>query len=157
MKFRLLYHNFLQDNKCRLCVNKSSCRNFTWPAQIDQLFLVPWGQINTWRSDFVCRNQMKLLGISRNPTLQKNHSQFHIMDFRWGSLNLRKSNTHISCTLRSWVIEIFSHSRTVSPRLGDNYASKCWSDNFHTQNIYHHAWKTVRTTLQCIVGLQSRG
>ena len=28
---------------------------------------------------------------------------------------------------------------------------------FHTQNICHHAWKTVRTTLQCIVGLQSRG
>ena len=28
---------------------------------------------------------------------------------------------------------------------------------FHTQNIYHHVWKTVRTTLQCIVGLQSRG
>jgi hypothetical protein len=25
---------------------------------------------------------------------------------------------------------------------------------FHTQNVYHHAWKTVRTTLQCIVGLQ---
>ena len=28
---------------------------------------------------------------------------------------------------------------------------------FHTQNIRHHAWKTVRTTLQCIVGLQSQG
>ena len=28
---------------------------------------------------------------------------------------------------------------------------------FHTQNICHHAWKTVRITLQCIVGLQSRG
>ena len=28
---------------------------------------------------------------------------------------------------------------------------------FHTQNIYHHAWKTVRTTLQCNVGLQLRG
>ena len=27
---------------------------------------------------------------------------------------------------------------------------------FHSQNIYHHAWKTVRTTLQCIVGLQLR-
>ena len=25
---------------------------------------------------------------------------------------------------------------------------------FHTQNVYHHAWKTVRTTLQCIVVLQ---
>ena len=28
---------------------------------------------------------------------------------------------------------------------------------FHTQNIYQHVWKTVRTKLQCIVGLQSRG
>ena len=28
---------------------------------------------------------------------------------------------------------------------------------FHIQNIYHHVWKTVRTTLQWIVGLQSRG
>ena len=28
---------------------------------------------------------------------------------------------------------------------------------FHTQNICHHAWKTVRTILQCIVGVQSRG
>ena len=27
---------------------------------------------------------------------------------------------------------------------------------FHTQNICRHVWKTVRTTLQCIVGLQSR-
>ena len=27
---------------------------------------------------------------------------------------------------------------------------------FHTQNIHHHAWKTVRTTLLCIVGLQLR-
>ena len=26
---------------------------------------------------------------------------------------------------------------------------------FHTQNIYHNVWKTVRTTLQCMVGLQS--
>ena len=28
---------------------------------------------------------------------------------------------------------------------------------FHTQNIYHHVWKTVRTTLQSKVGLQSPG
>ena len=28
---------------------------------------------------------------------------------------------------------------------------------FHIQNIYHHLWKTVRTSLQCIVGLQSWG
>ena len=28
---------------------------------------------------------------------------------------------------------------------------------FHTQNIYHLLWKTVITTLQCIVGLQSWG
>ena len=28
---------------------------------------------------------------------------------------------------------------------------------FHTQNIYHYVLKIVRTTLQCIVGLQLRG
>ena len=27
----------------------------------------------------------------------------------------------------------------------------------HTQNIYHHVWKTVRATSHCIVGLQSQG
>ena len=40
----------------------------------------------------------------------------------------------ISCTLRSLVTEIFSHSRTVSLRLGDNCVSKCSSDSFpHTK------------------------
>ena len=28
---------------------------------------------------------------------------------------------------------------------------------FHTQNIHHHVWKTVRTTLQRDVGIQLRG
>ena len=28
---------------------------------------------------------------------------------------------------------------------------------FHTQNIFHHVWKTVRTTLQSNVGLQLQG
>ena len=28
---------------------------------------------------------------------------------------------------------------------------------FDTQNIHHHVWKTVRTTLQGIVGLKLRG
>ena len=28
---------------------------------------------------------------------------------------------------------------------------------FHKQNIRHHVWKTVRTTLQRIGGLQSQG
>ena len=28
---------------------------------------------------------------------------------------------------------------------------------FHTQNICHNVWNTVRTTLQCIFGLQSQG
>ena len=56
-------------------------------------------------------------------------------------------------TLRSLVNDIFSHYKTVSPHFGDNYALKCSSDNFsHT-----HAWKTVRTKLQCTVGLQSWG
>ena len=41
--------------------------------------------------------------------------------------------TYICFTLRSWVHETFQHLRTVSPRLGDNYESKCSSDSFpHT-------------------------
>ena len=28
---------------------------------------------------------------------------------------------------------------------------------FNTQNIYHHVWKTFRTTLQSNIGLQSQG
>ena len=28
---------------------------------------------------------------------------------------------------------------------------------FHKQNIHHHMWKTVRTTLQCIDALQLWG
>ena len=37
-------------------------------------------------------------------------------------------------TLRSWVHEMFSHLKTVSPGLGDNYASKCSFDCFpHTK------------------------
>ena len=48
-------------------------------------------------------------------------------------LNTKKQDfgsDHISCILRSWVHEIFMHSTTVSPQLGDNYASKCTSENF---------------------------
>ena len=42
----------------------------------------------------------------------------------------------LCCTLRSWVHEILSHYRTVSPRLGDNYVSKCSSDSFpHTKYV----------------------
>ena len=44
------------------------------------------------------------------------------------------NKNYLCCTLRSWVHDIFSHYRTVSPRLGDNCASKCCSDNFpHTK------------------------
>ena len=42
----------------------------------------------------------------------------------------------ICCTFRSWVHEIVSHYRTVSPRLGDNYASKFSSGNFPHTIIY---------------------
>ena len=37
---------------------------------------------------------------------------------------------HICFTLRSWVHEVFSRFGTVSPGLGDNYASKCGSGIF---------------------------
>ena len=53
----------------------------------------------------------------------------------------------LCCTLRSWFPEC---SRTVTLRLEDNYASNAVPKNFHTQNIYHHAWKIVDTTLQFI-------
>ena len=62
---------------------------------------------------------------------------------------------YICCILKSWVHAIFSHYRTVSLQLGDNYASKCSSDNFpHTkytstcvencQNyIAMHRWSSI--------------
>ena len=52
----------------------------------------------------------------------------------------------------------FSHILDSSPR--DWETTMCQNvvlTIFHTQNIRHHVWKTVRTTLQRIVGLQSRG
>ena len=51
----------------------------------------------------------------------------------------------------------FSHIIEQSPR--DWETTLCQNVVliiFHT-HIYHHVWKTVRTTLQCIVGLQSQG
>ena len=61
----------------------------------------------------------------------------------------------ICCTLRSWVHAIFYHYRSVSPRLRDNYMSKCSSDNFpHKKytspcvencqnNIAMHCWSPI--------------
>ena len=40
----------------------------------------------------------------------------------------------LCCTLRSWVHEIMSHYRTISPRLGDNCVSKFSSDSFPHAN-----------------------
>ena len=40
------------------------------------------------------------------------------------------TDEHISCTLRSWVHDIFSYPKTVSPQLGDKCVSKCSSDSF---------------------------
>ena len=63
----------------------------------------------------------------------------------------------LRCTLRSWVHEIFSPYRTVSPQLEDNYASKCSSDSFpHTKHI-SLCVENCQITLKCIVGLQLRG
>ena len=39
-------------------------------------------------------------------------------------------------TLRSWVHNMFSHFRTVSPGLGSNYASKCSSASFPRMVTY---------------------
>ena len=63
----------------------------------------------------------------------------------------------VRCTLRSWVHELFSHYRTVSPGLGDNCVNKCSSDSFSHTNICHYAWKTLKTTLWCFIVLQSQG
>ena len=49
----------------------------------------------------------------------------------------------------------FSHVLEQSPRDWETtMRQKVVLTIFHTQNICHHVWKTVRTTLQCIVGLQ---
>ena len=52
----------------------------------------------------------------------------------------------------------FSHIVEQSPR---NWKTTMRQNEvltiFHTQIIFHHAWKTVKTTLQCIVGLRPRG
>ena len=51
-------------------------------------------------------------------------------------------------TLRSWVHNMFSHFRTVSPGLGDNYASKCSSANFpHTKYVSLCVEKSQNHTL----------
>ena len=52
----------------------------------------------------------------------------------------------------------FSHIIEQSPRHWETtMRQNVVLTNFHTQNIRHHPWKIVRTTLQCIVGLQLRG
>ena len=59
----------------------------------------------------------------------------------------------IGFTLRSWIHEIFSHDRTVSPRLGNNYALKCSFDNFtHTMYTTMHG---KRSELHCNTSLVS--
>ena len=62
----------------------------------------------------------------------------------------------ICCTLRSWVHAIFSHYRTFNIEQTTMHLNVVLKI-LHTQNKYHHVWKTVKTTLQSIVGLQSGG
>ena len=65
---------------------------------------------------------------------QSNLSQQHYYIILENNSSSPISPIYICCTLRSWVHENVSHYRTVSPRLGDNCASKCCSDNFpHTK------------------------
>ena len=45
----------------------------------------------------------------------------------------------------SWVHEIFSQCRTVSPRWETTMYQNVVLTNFHIQNICHHTWKTVRS------------
>ena len=52
----------------------------------------------------------------------------------------------------------FSHILEQSPRAWETTMHQnVVLTIFHTQNICHHAWKTFKTTLQCIVGLQWQG
>ena len=51
------------------------------------------------------------------------------------------------CTLRSWVHEIFSQYRTVSRDWETAVCQNVALTFFHTQNIRHNEWKTLRTTL----------
>ena len=44
--------------------------------------------------------------------------------------------TSLCCTLQSWVQEIVSHSRTVSPRLGDNCGLEYSSYNYSIHKTY---------------------
>ena len=63
---------------------------------------------------------------------------------------------YIYCIIRSWLNEMFMHSRTVSLRLKDSSAAKCSSDNYSQKHI-GHPWKTVRSAFHCIIVLQWRG
>ena len=52
----------------------------------------------------------------------------------------------------------FSHILEQSPRVWETTMHQNGVIKiFHTQNICPHGWKTVRNTLQCIVGLQLWG
>ena len=52
----------------------------------------------------------------------------------------------------------FSHNIEQSPRdLETTVRQNLFLTVFQTQKLFHYVRKTVRTTLQCIVGLQSRG
>ena len=52
----------------------------------------------------------------------------------------------------------FSHNIEQSPRdLETTMRQNLFLTVFQTQKLFHYVRKTVRTTLQCIVGLQSRG
>ena len=51
-----------------------------------------------------------------------------------------------------------SHIIEQSPRDWETtIRQNVFLSTFHTQNIYHHVWKTVRNTLQSNVGLQLQG
>ena len=73
-----------------------------------------------------------------------------ILAFIWAATNKSANNyvsigVYISCTFRSWVDVIFSHSRTVSLLLGHNYALKCSSDNFPQTNYTSPCMENCQT------------
>ena len=70
------------------------------------------------------------------------------LDKRMAAYSASLPSPKIKCSRN--MKEMHGHFRTVS-------SGNVVLTIFPTQNTYHHVWKTVRTSLQCIVGLQSQG
>ena len=94
-------------------------------------FITGWNLLPGACSDLDLGKYRVCQSVNRKLELYENCVLWEVIaETQWIFRCIGQLLQRISCTLRSWVQEIFSHSRTVSPRLGDNYASKCSHDNF---------------------------